>query len=146
MQHPQFLQRNQISLLSVYEHNYQLFRLVLPNPPQRDGWFVLEAGGMPPVYVHRVGIHPYTSEWLIGHYFPLKAQRSFSPDYTIRVYHDARLCEAMFAEPVPVREIRARKLRLNRALGEWLDYCRRRRFVLNPQADVSHLPQVGALV
>lgn len=145
MQRPKFLQRN-ASLLSLYEHNYQLFRLVLPVPPEAEGWFVLEAQGMPSVYVHRMSIHPYTSEWVIGHYYPHKKQRVFSPDYTIRVYHDARLCEAMLTEDLPIRQVRPRKILLNRALGEWLDYCHRRHFRLNAQVDTSHLPSVEQLV
>ena len=38
MQNPRFMQRTETPLQSLYEHNYWLFRLVLPQPPEDDGW------------------------------------------------------------------------------------------------------------
>lgn len=134
------LTRRQSSLLPLYERNYMLFRLVLPILPKEDGWFVLEAKEQPSVYVYRLSIHPYTSEWLVGHYFPQKQQYQFSPDFTIRIYHDARLAEALLTENLPIKQVYNRKLGLNRALGEWLDYCHRKRFVLNTESTVTFLP------
>lgn len=138
MLRPQIFQRKE-SLLPLYEQNYMLFRLILPNMPNEKGWFALEAQGRPPVYVHRLSAQPYTSEWLLGHFFPQR-QRRFSPDYTIRVYHDARLVEALPPMQKPVGEVRAYKLALNRALGEWLDYCHRHRYRLNAAAATADLP------
>ena len=57
-----------------------------------------------------------------------------APDYCIRVYHDARLAEARLELNLPLRELRAAKLAHNRALAEWLDYCRRHRYRLHNTA------------
>lgn len=138
MQRPQIF-KNSTRLLEIYEQNYVLFRLVLPQLPKESAWYALEAEGRSPVFVHRLSTHPYTSEWLLGHFFPHR-ERCFAPDFTIRVYHDARLVEAMPIEQKPVGEVREYKLALNRALGEWLDYCHRYRYRLNPEALVAHLP------
>ncbi|SUO97848.1 DUF1249 domain-containing protein [Suttonella ornithocola] len=139
------LSASQTSLLSLYEENYRLFRLLLPILPETDGWFVLEAKDSAPVYGHRLSIHSYTSEWLLGHHFPHK-KRLFAPDFTIRIYHDARLAEAMLTETVAIKEMKLKKAQLNRALAEWLTYCRRRQLVLNPKANIAHLPTIEALV
>lgn len=133
------------SLLSLYEHNYILFRLVLPELPREDGWFVLESGDEPSVYLHRLSRHPYTSEWLLGHFHPSR-RRPLMPDHTIRVYHDARLAETLLREKVSVARARRYKLGRNRALAEWLEYCHRRRYRLNRQANAAHLPNTGMLV
>ncbi len=144
MQQAHFLQREP-SLLTLYEQNYMLFRLVLPELPGKDGWFALESAERPVVYVHRLAIHPYTSEWLLGHFHPHKRERRFTPDHVIRVYHDARLVEAMVREAVPVNQMRKHKLARNRALYEWLDYCRRYRYRLNLDGVVTHLPLAEAI-
>ena len=115
---------DRFALLALYEHNYMGFRLLLPVPPVDDGWYALKADGRADVCVRRVNEHPYTSEWLLGHRFPGR-RREFSPDYTIRLYHDMRLAEAMIDPLTPIRDQRARKFAQNRALREWLDYCRR---------------------
>lgn len=134
------------SLLSLYEQNYMLFRLVLPEMPKRNGWFCLESEGKPPVYVHRLSIHPYTSEWLLGHFFPQHSKRVLNPDYVIRVYHDARLAEVVPQGQVQVREMREYKLEINRALAEWLSYCHRRGYRVNWSADVKGLPDLSVPV
>ena len=40
MQNPRFMQRTETPLQSLYEHNYRLFRLVLPQTPEYDGWYL----------------------------------------------------------------------------------------------------------
>lgn len=137
MLRPQIFQ-NSSALLPLYEQNYMLFRLVLPELPPLHQWFVLEAQERSPLYGYRLSTSPYTSEWLLGHFFPQR-KRQFAPDFRIRVYHDARLVEAMPPEQKPVGEVRMYKLALNRALGEWLDYCHRYRYRLNQAAEVGHL-------
>ena len=133
------------SLLSLYEQNYILFRLVLPDPPREDGWFVLESTNRPAVYGHRLSRHPYTSEWLLGHFYPPR-ERPFRPDDIIRVYHDVRLAEALVQKQVSVKQARQHKLARNRALAEWLEYCHRHRYRLARQADMTALPPVEVLV
>ena len=145
MQTPRFMQRDAVPLQSLYEHNYWLFRLVLPQPPADDDWYLLRADGRAPLYLRCIGRHAYTSEWLLGHFYPARQQRRFAPDYRIRVYHDARLAEAMIvdAHNLPVRELRAAKRAQNRALGEWLDYCRRHQYRLAEAATSAPLVDVA---
>lgn len=119
--------RDRLALLALYEHNYMGFRLVVPVPPEDGGWHVLTAPGRADIYLRRLSSHPYTSEWRLGHAYPGR-RRAFAPDYTIRIYHDMRLAEAMIEPNIPIREQRARKAAQNRALREWLDYCRRHRY------------------
>ena len=86
MQNPRFMQRTETPLQSLYEHNYWLFRLVLPQPPEDDGWYLLRAPQRAALYLRCTGRHAYTSEWLLGHFYPTRQQRRFAPDYRIRVY------------------------------------------------------------
>ncbi len=41
MQNPRFMQRTETPLQSLYEHNYWLFRLVLPQPQRMAAWPLL---------------------------------------------------------------------------------------------------------
>lgn len=116
--------RDKPPLLTIYEHNYMAFRLIVPVAPRDDAWYALSVSGRPDVFLRRLTAHPYTSEWMLAHRYPGR-KRVFAPDFTIRIYHDARLAEAMIDAGTPIREQRERKYALNRALGEWLDYCRR---------------------
>ena len=92
-----------------------------------------------PKYLRCTGRHAYTSEWLLGHFYPTRQQRRFAPDYRIRVYHDARLAEAMLDADLPVRALRAAKRAQNRALAEWLDYCRRHQYRLDGATQTAPL-------
>ena len=94
----------------------------------------LHAADRPAAYLRCLSQSPYTSDWQLGHYYPHKTRRRFAPDYCIRVYHDARLAEARLELNLPLRELRAAKLTHNRALAEWLDYCRRHRYRLHNTA------------
>lgn len=128
--------RERPPLLTIYEHNYMAFRLVLPVMPEDEAWYALKADGRPDVFLRRLSAHPYTSEWLLAHRFPGRI-RPFAPDYTIRIYHDARLAEAMIDPAIPIRAQRERKYALNRALCEWLDYCRRYGYRLAGVAEMA---------
>ncbi|MDO4643208.1 MAG: DUF1249 domain-containing protein [Cardiobacteriaceae bacterium] len=134
MQHPRFMQREELSLQSLYEHNYWLFRLLLPDLPVDDDWYALYAPMRAMIYIRCLGRHAYTSEWQLGHFYPQKRLRRLAPDFPIRVYHDARLVEAMVDSHLPIRQLRQAKLAQNRALAEWLDYCRRYQYRLEQQA------------
>ena len=142
MQTPRFMQHDEVSLQSLYEHNYWLFRLVLPQPPADDDWYLLRAPQRAAVYLRCIGRHAYTSEWLLGHFYPARQQRRIAPDYRIRVYHDARLAEARFEPNLPLRELRTAKFAHNRALAEWLDYCRRHQYRLHGTA-LTCLPDIA---
>ena len=143
MQNPRFMQRTETPLQSLYEHNYWLFRLVLPQPPAGDDWYLLRAPARAAVYLRCTGRHAYTSEWLLGHFYPARQQRRFAPDYRIRVYHDARLAEAMLDADLPVRQLRQAKRAQNRALAEWLDYCRRYQYRLDGVAQTAPLLDIA---
>ncbi|MDO5091078.1 MAG: DUF1249 domain-containing protein [Cardiobacteriaceae bacterium] len=122
-----FLREERPPLMMLYEHNYMAFRLIVPEPPVDDGWHMLQAEGRKPLFLRRISDHPYTSEWQLGHFFP-ERQQALAPDHLIRLYHDARLAEAIIDPATPARAQREKKYQKNRALGEWLDYCRRHRY------------------
>ena len=128
------LRRDDLTLQTLYEHNYCQFRLILPDPPPDDGWYALLAPGRPAAYLRRLDQSRYTGDWQLGHYYPHKTRRRFAPDYRIRIYHDARLAEARLELDLPLRELRAAKFAHNRALAEWLDYCRRHQYRLHGTA------------
>ncbi|UJF24356.1 DUF1249 domain-containing protein [Suttonella sp. R2A3] len=139
MQHPRFMHDN-ASLQALYEQNYTLFRLLLPRTPKTECWHVLEAPERREVYVRCTAQHAYTSEWLLAHHFPERGEHSLAPDHCIRVYHDARLVEARIETLLAVNACKAVKLRHNRALAEWLDYCRRHGYKLNESRAFYDLP------
>lgn len=130
------------SLLHLYEQNYILFRLILPDLPKTSGWHILKSANRPPAYLHRISLHNYTSEWLLGHYFHHKKPQKFTPNHIIRIYHDARLCEALLDKHPPIKQMRQQKKISNQALHAWLDYLHRNRYQLSEYAQSDSIPNL----
>jgi len=133
------------SLMELYENNYMLIRLLIPNLkqlPQECDLVDAEAAhaDKSPVYVSRVdgcldlelsGIEQskYTTTFNLTYHFSSDLRNPREPDLTIRLYHDARTCEVMsgLLQGLKHGPLRRRDLyegyRLNRFLSKWARYC-----------------------
>lgn len=121
------------SLMELYEQNYLLVRLLVPElKTMRSGSFVSSAPGAMPLELSDIVHSRYTSTFKLTYRFAGPASKGRSerePDLVIRLYHDARTCEVM-SGLMPEGRIVSRRVRdldegrrLNRFLGKWLNYC-----------------------
>lgn len=131
------------SLMELYENNYMLVRLLIPELRQiADATAVSDQPGQRVVYVSTVEgcldlelsaieHSKYTTTFNLTYHFSNDLRNPREPDLTIRIYHDARTCEVMsgLLQGMKHGPLRRRDLhegyRLNRFLSKWLRYCLR---------------------
>ena len=114
------------ALMELYEINYIYMRRLVPD--------LAQGSGTREVSVSRDGValrlevlerSPYTTTVLLTHRFESEAGAESVPDLTVRVYHDARVAEAMAAGGRTTRDP-AGSLRQrwasNRFLNRWLRF------------------------
>ncbi len=118
------------SLMELYEQNYALLRLILP-----------EQGDIPDHWVSRVPGHMDLHLWVLerakftitlrlSYQFHNENRAEYEPDLTVRIYYDARSAEAMSAivhgKPRQMRQASTLEWRwsLNQFLYRWLRYSR----------------------
>lgn len=122
------------ALMTLYESNYiRLGWLVrdLASPPATA---VSDVPGDLPLHLTLLERSPYTTTVCLTYYFDDEGERIADPDLRIRLYHDARLAEAMACthshrhealkrlDPGPRVELSRRWVR-NVMLNKWLEYC-----------------------
>ncbi len=110
-------------LMGIYERNYERLIRLLGDPQQIQSRQTLELPGLPPLSVEVKSRSRYTLELLLGHRFGDERL----PDLLVRLYHDARLVEAVAAD---ARRFPSRPLarlpghwQANMLLYKWLEYC-----------------------
>lgn len=122
------------SLMDLYERNYMLVRLLVPElRSMQNGCFVSRAKDTPALELRDISHSKYTSTFKLTYHFTksVDGRKPYEPDLFIRLYHDARSCEVMSGLLPEGRfaERRTRDLeegqRLNRFLHKWLSYCLR---------------------
>jgi len=135
-----FAQRNGINqrpkigkLMAIQEEIYRQLHLLLPDSISHYDVLESRVTGSPPLILHLLERHPYTTFLRLTYAFPGSGNARFSPNAHIRLYHDAKLAEVTsfssqqgirrFASPfIPARNIMLRAWRQNRVLEKWLDY------------------------
>lgn len=127
------------ALMDLYERNYILIRRLLPVMPPAAAVRVSQTPGGLNLYLRIIARCRYTSELLLTYQFGHDAGPPVvEPNLRIRVYHDARLAEAMTAHlrhhaalstGLPGAHVNCAHLycrwRINRFLYKWLSYCLR---------------------
>ncbi|HEY5568449.1 MAG TPA: DUF1249 domain-containing protein [Gammaproteobacteria bacterium] len=126
-------------LMTIYESNYlKLGRLVTQYPEKKTVW-TSSAPRDCDLDLEVLRREPYTTTLRMTYWFLEGTERVPDPDLTVRVYHDARLAEAVTARVVHHHEVLrdldpahaaelGRRWRINMMLNKWLDYL----------ADVGH--------
>lgn len=131
------------SLMELYEHNYMLMRLLIPELREmKEGCHVSRVPGAMTLELRDLTHSRYTSTFKLTYRFSKadSGRKLYEPDLDIRLYHDARSCEVMsgLLPQGRIVERRTRDLeegrRLNRFLNRWLSYCLRQghRFSTQP--------------
>jgi hypothetical protein len=126
--------RSLASLLDLQECSYRRLSRLAPDITGAQGTLVSRVAGSLDLYLSVVERHPYTTTIALTYRFPDSGGWVAEPNVVARLYHDARLLEAVshsrrhppyatrcHRRPVPT-ELEA-KWELNRFLQRWLGYC-----------------------
>lgn len=132
--------RSFAALMELYEMNFMLMRRLMPDMARAQGTLVATQGEGLPLHVEVLEQGRFTT--MLRLYYLLPAEEAppvRAPDLEVRVYHDARVAEAVAGRlrgrdcgaPGAARCLDVR-WRLNRFLYKWLRYLlhRRQRIVL----------------
>ena len=122
------------ALMTLYESNYVRLSWLLPLQSDLPQAMVSRVPEDLPLYMNLVEATRYTTTFCLTYYFDEGENRVADPDLIVRVYHDARLAEAMGCtrthrhvalrafETAPGVELSRRWAR-NVMLNKWLEYC-----------------------
>lgn len=120
------------SLMDLYELNYMLCRVLIPDLRAMEGGVYLsKVPGCMTLELDEVVNAKYTTTFNLTYRFSSELRHAREPDLMIRLYHDARTCEVMsgLLSSKIDDERRVRDMddgyRLNRFVGKWLSYCGR---------------------
>ena len=119
------------SLMELYEENYRLVRLLMPELRSMDGAVYLsQPDGRMQLELSQIEHNRYTTTFNLTYRFTESLRGEREPDLSVRIYHDARACEVLSGflhsrwESRKVRSLDS-GYRLNRFLFKWLSYCLR---------------------
>lgn len=121
-------------LMTIYESNYLKLAQLVPDPVP-DAAVASSVPGDCDLHLRIVRREPYTATLKLTYLFPEPdGSNVLDPDLTLRIYYDARLVEAVAANPAhrhpllteldrpPAVEELGRRWRINMMLNKWLDY------------------------
>lgn len=121
-------------LMTLYESNYVRLQWLLPELPRQDACLVSTASADMALYLRVLEVCRYTTTLWLTYLFQDGPQPVADPDLSIRVYHDARMVEAMACTDRHrhrvLREFATgegseleRRWARNTMLNKWLEYC-----------------------
>lgn len=122
------------ALMSLYESNHVRLAWLVDDIARLSGEYRSVVPGDAPLVLRVVEHHRYTNELNLTYLFEEQGEQIADPDLAIRVYHDARLAEAMSChnshrhralrgfDTDAGSELRRRWMR-NVMLNKWLEYC-----------------------
>ena len=117
------------SLMELYEENYRLVRLLMPELRSMDGaMYLSQPDGRMQLELSQIEHNRYTTTFNLTYRFTESLRGEREPDLSVRIYHDARSCEVLSGflhsrwESRKVRSLDS-GYRLNRFLFKWLSYC-----------------------
>lgn len=120
--------------MSLYESNFVRLGWLFPQETQLGATMISEARGDLPLYLDVIEDCRYTTTLRLTYLFQDPDGWVADPDLRVRLYHDARMAEAMACtdhhrhaalremDPGPGAELSRRWTR-NVMLNKWLEYC-----------------------
>lgn len=127
--------RSLATLMELYEYNYARLVKLIPNIRGIEDAAVSRVPGSPELHLQVRERGPFTTTLCLTYFFAAEDGNSVAdPDLQVRVYHDAKLAEAMASRyrpglgampagcalKLPVLDW---KWELNLFLDKWLSYC-----------------------
>ncbi len=119
---------NLAGLLALYEQNHAVLARLLGTLQPYPYGAVSRPSQLPALYLSVLQRDRFTTTYHLTHYFGATDKPHTLPDLQLRVYHDARQCEAI---PHPLPEARrgnpliplSERWATNVLLNKWLRYC-----------------------
>lgn len=127
--------RNLTTLMDLYERNYACLRKLIPDLEGIKDTAVSQAGGSPDLHLRLVERSRFTTTLCLTYFFAVEDGSPIAdPGLQVRVYHDAKLVEAMASRYRPgigsmppgciaKLPILDWKWEINLFLDKWLNYC-----------------------
>ena len=126
--------RSFAGLMTLYAGNYVRLRQLLGNIPDLPPALVSASTSDLSIYLVLDGHSRYTTSLRMTYWFNSNGLISADPDLLVRVYHDARLAEAVSCRErprhsvfkglwVPAMAELERRWSLNMMLSKWLEHC-----------------------
>lgn len=120
--------------MSLYESNYVRLGWLLGDLAQLGGYYRSTVSADLTLHASVQDIQRYTTTFRMTYWFDVDGERTADPDLEVRVYHDARLAEAMRCYSQPRRDVLReydanvgnelqRRWTRNTMLNKWLEYC-----------------------
>jgi uncharacterized protein YqiB (DUF1249 family) len=123
------------ALMGLYESNYVRLGWLLGDLDKMGGYYRSRLANNLTLHVSVLDVQRYTTTFKMTYWFEVDGERIADPDMDVRIYHDARLVEAMGCRDHGRRheilrkfdrrhgsELEQRWMR-NTMLNKWLEYC-----------------------
>lgn len=138
--------RSFAGLMTLYESNHVRLRQLLGNLRRLPDTAVSSSSRDLDLYLAVEERSRYTTGLHMTYWFESALDRSADPDLRLRIYHDARLAEAMSCADAPRHEALRQVWRpassalqqrwtLNILLNKWLEFCLDNRHAFAPAAN-----------
>lgn len=135
--------RSFAGLMTLYESNHVRLRQLLGNLKRLPESAVSKSPRDLDLYLQVGERSPYTTELLMTYWFEEGGEATPDPDLRLRIYHDARLAEAVSCadsprhealRPVwrPASSAMQQRWNLNILLSKWLEFCLDNRHTFTP--------------
>lgn len=127
--------RSFAALMTLYESNHARLRQLLGDLSNLPGALVSSSRGDLDIHVTRSASSRYTTDLRMTYWLPADGRRVATPDLLVRIYHDARLAEALACSEhvrwklAPPRAgvtgggALARRWPLNMLMSKWMEHC-----------------------
>jgi uncharacterized protein YqiB (DUF1249 family) len=121
-----------VSLMTLYESNFIRLGWIVPDPCCLPDRAVSTVAGDVPLELAVVERAPYTTTAMLSYLFDEDGHTVHDPGLELRIYHDARLAEAIACgrTPAGLANLQSRLPRSadrrwngNMLLNKWLEYC-----------------------
>ncbi|MFZ5533869.1 MAG: DUF1249 domain-containing protein [Pseudomonadota bacterium] len=116
------------ALMALYEQNYAALCHLLGRRGPFPNGAVARSGRLPALYLSVLERDRFTTTYHLTHRFGDPGALQPLPDLELRVYHDARQCEALWF-PIPAFRrgdpmlASSERWTINVMLGKWLRHC-----------------------
>lgn len=125
--------RSFAALMTLYEGNHARLRQLLGNLVGLPEALVSSSRSDASIHVHRHAVSRYTTDLRMTYRLGIEGRSVATPDLLVRIYHDARLAEALScsdhvhwklaASPGCSNAALSRRWPLNILLSKWMEHC-----------------------
>lgn len=134
--------RSFAALMTLYEGNHARLRQLLGNLARLPETLISSSPSDASIRVHRHAVSRYTTDLRMTYWLGIEGRSVATPDLLVRIYHDARLAEALSCSehvhwkltvgPARSSAELSRRWPLNILLNKWMEHCLDHRHQFGP--------------